>query len=201
MAKVTPRMREAIVGIAQTEALEPCLLEALITVESSGNGFLVDGRCKILFEGHVFWSQLEQRGIAPEPVARERPDLCYPKWTKAYYIGGAGEWGRLQAARTYDEDAALCSASWGLFQIMGFNYPLCKYVTIQDFVQANGTLEGQLDVGIRFLRSTGLLDKLRLHQWASFAKGYNGPGYAKNKYDQKLKKAYETCQSRERPSS
>jgi hypothetical protein len=36
-----------------------------------------------------------------------------------------------------------------------------------------------------------LLAALQSHDWAAFAKGYNGPGYAKNAYDVKLAEAYE----------
>jgi hypothetical protein len=41
-----------------------------------------------------------------------------------------------------------------------------------------------------FIKSAGLLDNLQEKDWAGFARGYNGPGYAKNSYDVKLELAY-----------
>jgi len=37
----------------------------------------------------------------------------------------------------------------------------------------------------------GMYDALVTENWAKFAKLYNGPEYAVNKYDEKLKKAFE----------
>ena len=34
------------------------------------------------------------------------------------------------------------------------------------------------------------------HDWAGFARKYNGPGYAENAYDQKLKNAYENFKNK-----
>ena len=39
---------------------------------------------------------------------------------------------------------------------------------------------------VRFIISAGLDDELRRHDWVGFARGYNGPGFAKNGYDKKL---------------
>ena len=35
-----------------------------------------------------------------------------------------------------------------------------------------------------------MLPALQNRNWADFAKRYNGPAYAQNKYDEKLAKAY-----------
>ena len=41
------------------------------------------------------------------------------------------------------------------------------------------------------LQGRGLCQALRNHDWAAFAHGYNGAGYAKNEYDKKLAAAYQ----------
>ena len=41
-----------------------------------------------------------------------------------------------------------------------------------------------------FLKANGLISKLQRHDWAGFARGYNGSAYAKNQYDTKLAVAY-----------
>ena len=50
---------------AEQIGVEPCAVKAVVDVESGGDGFLPDGRVKILFEGHVFWKELQKRGINP----------------------------------------------------------------------------------------------------------------------------------------
>jgi hypothetical protein len=42
-----------------------------------------------------------------------------------------------------------------------------------------------------FLNDTGLGASLRAHDWASFARGYNGPNYAINRYDIRLNSEYQ----------
>ena len=90
-----------------------------------------------------------------------------------------------------DEEAAISSASWGLFQIMGFNYATCKCDSVQQFVALMKENEGkQLDQFTAFIQSNRLDTYLRNKDWAGFAKRYNGPAYAENQYDKKLEKAY-----------
>ena len=91
-----------------------------------------------------------------------------------------------------NRDAALQSASWGRFQIMGFNHKAAGYATVDSFVQAMYRSEGeQLASFVRLLQHQGLAAALRNKEWATFAMRYNGKSYAANHYDQKLKAAYE----------
>lgn len=174
--------------------LEPCAVRAVIAVESAGGGFLPDGRVKILFEGHVFWKELKKRGIDPEPLAAKHPGIVYPKWDRSKYKGGAAEWERLNTAALLNKEAALCSASYGLFQIMGFNHRAAGFDTVQAFVDAQKESEAkQLESFCAFMRSEGLDLFLVGQDWAGFARRYNGPGYAANQYDVKLRQAYERC--------
>lgn len=174
--------------------VEPCALSAVCQVEAAGDGFLPDGRPKILFEGHVFWKELKKAGLDPAQYAAAQPDIIYPKWTKAHYQGGVREYGRLDRAKRVHQDAALKSASWGAFQIMGFNYGLCGCGHVREFVEAvGGGYEGQLEMLGEFLKANNLVRHLKAKNWAAFAKGYNGAGYAQNQYDLKMRQAYEKC--------
>jgi len=179
---------------AKTLGLEPCALSAVCQVEADGDGFLPDGRPKILFEGHVFWKELKKVGIAPEQYAASNANILYPKWTKAHYQGGAKEYDRLNRAKRIHEDAALKSASWGAFQIMGFNYAVCGCGSVQEFVEAmHGGYAGQLEMLGGFLKANNLIRHLNSRNWAAFARGYNGSGYTVNSYDVNLRQAYEKC--------
>ncbi len=179
---------------AEQIGVEPCAVKAVVDVESGGDGFLPDGRVKILFEGHVFWKELQKRGINPELL--KMPNIVYPKWDKSQYKGGAQEHERLNAAALVNKEAALCSASWGLFQIMGFNHRLCGFSSVQDFVDAQKESEAnQLNSFCQFMKNEGLVLFLKGLDFAGFARRYNGPGYAQNQYDVKMRKAYERCKS------
>lgn len=171
--------------------LEIPVVRAVVDVESGGRGFWNDGRPKILFEGHVFWRQLKERGVDPNKYASDNPTILYPKWQRKHYKGGPAEYERLAAAKLIDEEAALCSASWGLFQIMGYHAPSLEYEDVIHFVdEMKKTEREHLDAFGRYLIRDDLVKFLREKQWASFARRYNGPGYAENRYDEKLQKSY-----------
>ena len=172
---------------------EPAALKAVQKVETGGRGgFFAPGKPAILFEGHVFWKQLRQRGLRPEKLASANPDILYPKWTKRHYQGGLGEYARLEKARKIHPSAANASASWGMFQVMGFHFATCGFRTVGDFVAAMCESERrQLLATCRFISKTnGMLASLRAKKWATFASLYNGSGYAENQYDRKLQTAY-----------
>lgn len=51
---------EMIVALANDLGLEPALLKAVQLVEAAGrDGFLVDGRPQILFEGHIMYKEIK----------------------------------------------------------------------------------------------------------------------------------------------
>jgi len=178
-------------NFAKQLKIDPATMRAVIEVESSGAGFLPDGRPKILFEGHIFWSLLEGKGMKPRKLCKGNENILYPRWTKKHYIGGAAEHDRLERAKRIHEEAALSSASWGMFQVMGFNYYVTDYKNVEDFAAAQYISELEhLKAFVGFVKSKKLLPHLRNRDWAKFASGYNGRSYKKNKYDEKLEAAY-----------
>jgi len=181
---------------AQKMGIEPCALYALCVVESSGDGFLPDGRPKILFEAHIFWRELKNMGWNPAQIQLHHPTILSPKWTKAYYKGGAKEYDRLNEACLINEEAALKSCSFGLWQIMGFNYEVCGFKSVFDFVAAmNHDYSGQMDALYGFLKNNGILPYLKAKNWREVAKRYNGSGFSQNQYDKKLEAAYSKCKA------
>ncbi|MAZ28348.1 MAG: hydrolase [Cytophagaceae bacterium] len=177
--------------------VELAAVKAVNEVESNGKGFLIDGRPRILFEGHIFWRQLEKRGISPvEKINEFTQDVLYKSWTKKYYKGGSAEYERLEkAAGMSDEDAvhdaAYASASYGSFQIMGFNYEPLGYLSIDAFVAEMYEHErNHLKAFGKFLEVNNLIPSLRAKDWHRFAKGYNGPAYESNNYHTKMERAY-----------
>lgn len=171
---------------------EAAALKAVQQVETGGRGgFFAPGKPAILFEGHIFWNQLKKRGIDPAAQMRGNEDVLYPRWEKGHYKGGMGEYDRLEQARKIHREAADSSASWGMFQIMGFNYAACDEPDVNTFVSHMADSERmQLVLSARFIRKAGMLPFLQGKDWAEFAKRYNGPAYAQNEYDKKLASAY-----------
>lgn len=174
---------------------------AVNEVESKGKGFLDNGKPVILFERHIMYHQLAKaRHEDDDPAELKRhadqlattnPALVNPK--AGGYIGGTAEHQRLAMARLIDDTAALESASWGAFQIMGFHWKRLGYTSVQDFMAAMNAGESQqFDAFTRFIETDPVLHKaLKARKWAEFAKLYNGPDYQRNFYDIKLQRAYE----------
>lgn len=174
---------------------------AVNEVESLGKGFLDNGKPAILFERHIMYRKLATpRHESDDPVELQRhadqlaatnPALVNPK--PGGYSGGTVEHQRLSSARLIDDTAALESASWGAFQIMGFHWQRLGYASVQDFVTAMSANESmQFDAFVGFIETDLLLYKaLKARKWAEFAKLYNGPDYKRNLYDIKLQRAYE----------
>ena len=166
-------------------------IKAIASVEASGRGFEGNRRPRCLFEGHIFWSRLKKCSMNPELFLGEYTGIIYPKWDKSKYLGGEKEWNRLEEAWGIKDKAALESASYGLFQIMGFNYSACGCENVFEMVSRMFKSEGeQLMLFCKFCQSLGLEKYLREHDWAGFARRYNGPEYAKNEYDIKLASAF-----------
>lgn len=191
---------EMIKDLANRLGIEPALLKAVQIVEAAGrDGFLSDGRPQILFEGHIMYKEFHKK--FPD---RDLAYLCkkffmvfYPKWDKSKYFGGLGEYKRLELAKEIDEECALKATSWGMFQIMGFNHNLCGCKDVFEFVhKVSESHEKQLELMYYFMNNSGCLKELKEKDWAGFAKKYNGPGYAQNAYDQKLRNAYENFKNK-----
>jgi hypothetical protein len=178
---------EAWEKAARDLGVEVAAVKAVAAVESRNSGFLADGRPVILFERHIFHKLTG---------GKYRSDVSNPK--SGGYLGGPKEYERLDRALDLDPKAAMMSASWGKFQIMGFNHKLAGYRSIEEFVSAMETSEdAQLGAFVKFLINTHLYAPLRRKDWAAFAKGYNGPAYAKNNYDTKMAKEYQRIKSTE----
>ena len=168
-------------------------LKAIKYVESGNTpAFISSNTPSILFEGHVFWRQLVENKINPLKYVKGNEDILYKSWTTKWYLGGINEYKRLNKAIKINKDAALKSASWGMFQILGANYKQCGCSSIDDFVSKMKTSEGlQLNLFTNFILSNSKLrQSLVQNNWSVFASIYNGPSYKQNNYDVKLESAY-----------
>jgi hypothetical protein len=183
---LTPLAAVDFAAAARALGCEAAAIAAVAEVEAAGRGFFADGRPKILFEAHLF-SRLT--GGAHDAT---HPALSAPRWSPALYRRGPAEYDRLAQAIALDRAAALQSASWGKFQVLGLHYARCGHASVEAFVDAQCASERrQLDAFARFVAADAkLLAALRERRWADFAYRYNGAAYAQNRYDVKLAAAY-----------
>jgi hypothetical protein len=173
------------------------LLLAITKVEANSKGFIAPHKPIILFERHIFYKRLIKQGLNAEKLANQYPLLINK--TSGGYLGGQRENYRLEMAKQINESSAIESASFGLFQIMGFHWQTLGYQSAKEFEQQMSESElKQTEAFIRFISLKSnhkMILALKEHDYATFARLYNGPNYKKNRYDEKIKEAYETISS------
>lgn len=184
-------LARSVERVANARGIEAAALKAVVEVEAAGQPFaLVNGKNEplIRYEGHYF-----DRLIDPSKRDEARAaGLASPT------VGGVknpssqeDRWRLLAKASRIDADAALESTSWGLGQVMGAHWQKLGFTSVKEMVAtARSGIDGQIELMVRYIEKFGLLPSLKRHDWAGFARGYNGPGYKSNSYDTKLAKAY-----------
>ena len=182
---------EKAAAAARQAGLEPAALLAVAEVESAGRAFaVVDGRQEplIRFEAHYFDRRLD---AAKRAVARAQGLAAPVAGAVANPAAQAARWRLLRQAAAIDAKAAYESTSWGLGQVMGAHWALLGYAGVEALVaEARSGAAGQFALMVRYIDKAGLKDALHRQDWAAFARGYNGPGYAGNGYDRKIAAAY-----------
>ncbi len=185
--------RNHLCKIAEAKRLNPAALMAVCEVESGGRTLATVNKRQeplIRFEGHYFYRLLgaAKRNLAVvEGLADRRAGRVENPRTQV------GRWKLLGRASAIDREAALQSVSWGMGQVMGVHWRWLEYASVDAMVSAARLgVEGQAELMLRFIEKSGLASAMEMQDWRAFARGYNGPEYAKNDYDRKLSKAYET---------
>jgi len=172
--------------------VQVAMIHAFAQVESGGrSGFGPAGLPVIAYEGHIFRKHTKNAYDLTHPL------LSYPYKKKAgpeWHANNKDQetaWTTLKQAMELDHNAALKSCSWGMFQVMGFNYDTCGYSNVDDFVAAmKAGARGQLDAFIGFCKKTGgLREALAAKDFKTCAILYNGQDYGD--YDERIKKAFQ----------
>ena len=175
---------------------EAAVLDAVFRVESNGSGFDSRGRPKILFEKHKFYQYL------PEGKRKEalKAGLARKGWSRNQYgdqVRYDSRWELFSAAAQLDSDAAIKATSWGIGQLMGFNFALAGYGSPEQMQKAMLLDEyNQLHAVAGFIRSQNMGDAFRFRDWQAIARFYNGSGQVKA-YADRMEKAYRASPYRE----
>ncbi len=171
--------------LAEKLGFDPAVAVATVAAESGGRAFGPDGRMIIRLENHIFWSnwgkyhpdvfnmyfQLDnaQYGHAYRPA----PDVAWRK----FHGDHLEEWNAFNLAQQLDARAAKLSISMGLMQIMGFNYSMIGYASVEAMFEAFQSEERIQLIGFfDFVKSRGAVPALQSKDFVRFARLYNGAG-------------------------
>lgn len=168
--------------------IQPAVMKAIIEVESSSSGFYskkeeFTGKCRVRFEPDWFVKFASSRpyflpaSISPETAKRNS------QFTNRHAF---------ERALIQSPQAAIKATSFGLGQIMGFNYQKAGYSDVLDFVHDMEESEYfQLEAMMQFIVSNrALLVAIQQNEFELIAKLYNGKNYIQGNYHNKLKDAY-----------
>lgn len=172
------------------------VIKAIAEVETLGDGYLENGKPKILFERHRMHFYLVQKfgKTKANALMAKHPNIVNTQ-TGGYH-GGSAEYTRLTQAKQIDIECALQSASWGRFQLMGENWKALGYPSVQEFVSQHEQSESmQFEAFLRYCETKSaevddknwkLIDALRQENWHVVFTLYNGRNYKKLGYDTKF---------------
>lgn len=192
MSRITSDILAAARKHADALGIELAAMLAVIEIESAFQVYAVVGDKKepvIRWEGHYFDRRLS--GAARERARREgfaHPNagaILNPRAQSA-------RWALLTRAAAINAEAAFESVSYGAGQVMGAHWEWLGYSSVANLVNvARSGVDGQIELMARFIDKAGLKGALKRRDWAAFARGYNGPAYARNAYHTKLADAYQ----------
>lgn len=170
---------------ATTLSCEVAAIQAVAETEAAGSPWDAQGRPRILYERHKF--HRHSSGL----FSATHPDISSA--SRGGYGRESVQYEKLRRAAMLNEQAALKAASWGLFQILGENHVDAGHATVDSFVTAMmNSRADHLNAFVAFVNANrGMKKAIQDKDWTTFASLYNGPAYAENDYDGKMKRAYE----------
>jgi hypothetical protein len=185
--------------------IEPGAAVAVLAIESGGQAFGPDGRLLIRFENHLFynyWGKQNTQKFNQHFTFDLNQSWTGHKWRAVpssgwadFHGNQAKEWEVFQFACGLDDTAAKMSISMGAPQIMGFNYSVIGYASVQDMFTAftrsdRDQVIGFFDFVQGVLPGGGALKHLQRKDFTAFATVYNGSGQA-SYYGSLMKTGYD----------
>lgn len=176
--------------VAEELGVEVAAMKAVVEIEAgkSHQGFSAPGLPIVNFDLSMFRRSASKHGVNLAKYYKSHPQVFNRSKRGSQSVVNQ----RLKAARQIHNTAAVEGTFWGMFQIGGFNWKKCGAESIDDFVMKMSRSEhDQLELFANFLKSTGLDKHLRAKNWSAFARGYNGPAYARRGYHTRMASAYQ----------
>lgn len=168
-------------------------INAVAKVESAGGGWFETGLPKILYERHKFWERMQDK------MKRVVSWFANPKagdyTIDANKNGINDSWEKLSYAACVDPLAAFQSISIGKFQVLGrwyrecgFEHPIEMLWAARNDEYAHYKMLRDYILNVANLKSAFLKISSNPENCRDFARGYNGPAYAKYDYHTKIAK-------------
>lgn len=188
--------------IASQYALNPTTALAVLCVESGGKGFGSEGRMIIRFENHYFYNYWGSKNASlyqnhfrydPNQTWRGHEYRIAPSssWLPVHTGQQYDEWQVFQFASQFDRTAAMKSISMGSPQIMGANFSILKYASVDHmYYDFQSDIRNQIHGLFRYIQGRSLVPVLIAEDFVSFARVYNGPANAST-YGGKIKKHFD----------
>ena len=199
-----PTLTEADFEAAATRlGVDVAAIMAVAQIEAGGRqGFAADRRPIVRYELHIF------HGRTRGSYHRSHPHLSQPNLAAGdpFHRGGQpNEWSLIHGAMILRDGAnrrasdAWQSSSWGMFQVMGFNHAAVGWSNINDFVRDMFTSEEHhLNAFTGYCTTNHLIRHIQRQDWTAFARGYNGPHFARHDYHIKIGAAYNRISAQRR---
>lgn len=193
-APETENIQELIAWSAKRLGVDRISIKTIIDVETiNGSGFLKDGRKKILFERHYYTRILISKGYDVSDANNPEFISLSPynnKSKNSYDKYGTldNQWRRFKVAASNDKEAAMMACSVGLGQVMGANWEMLGYKSVQDFWDSCDTSAGQIVAMTLFIEKKNIAKLLANKEISEFKKIYNGT--ADNDWVAKFLKEY-----------
>lgn len=168
-------------------------IKAIVEIEAGKThmGITPSGVPVVNFDVAMFRRRAAKAGIDLKKVQRNHPEVFAPLDVIRHGSISDAQYARYLAACEIDSGLAAECTFWGMFQIGGFNWAKCGAESVSDFVRLMSRSEAdQLALFVNFLRNGKMLDSIRNHRWAAFARQYNGPRYKSRGYHTRLASAY-----------
>ena len=178
--------------VAARLGVEPAAIRAVVEIEAgrANKGFWAPGKPLINYDMTIVNKFAKKCGVTLSKYRQSHPEI-WGASKKKYGSQQGAEWARFEALRDVDNTLGIYSSFWGMFQIGGFNWKLCKTKDVDEFFMLMSRSErDQLDLFANFIVSSKLLKYLKAKNWSAFASRYNGPSYASRGYHTRLAKAY-----------
>lgn len=159
--------------VANALDVKPTGVRALAIVESNEKPLTEGGWPVVRFE-KAYWQKYRVDG--------DKAQAAFDKAINARDLDA--RWQQFLQMCEVNETAAILSHSFGVFQVMGFNYKACLCADPIAFLKEMLTIEGQFKMLERFVKmNPPLLAALRKQDPQKVALHFNGKRYAVNKYD------------------
>ncbi len=173
------------------------IIKAFSIVESGGrSGFNSMNLTIIAFEGHIFRKYKKESMIKHIHFCRINTLKKQARNGNKNNEDQVSAWDTLAKAYSLDADAAIKACSWGMFQIMGFNYDSCGYKYLDSFLKDMKSNAGKQLNAFLYLcnKNSSLLSAMVNKDFYNMVFNYNGSDFGD--YDVKIRRTYESLEKK-----